>query len=141
VKRNSVDWRLVLVAALAAVALGSCGPVGPQAVYQTTEVSLSVATGSLASSRAISPTASPENIALLTVTVVGQDKYGVYQDPLATATMTQSGGVWSASIEDLPIGATLTFSLRAFDSAGTQIYAGSSTRVPPVGTISITLHP
>ena len=141
-KHRAIGGIAVTAMMVAVVLLAGGGLLVPPAVYRTTGVSISVAAEGSAGTRAISPTASPENISLITLRVVGEDKWGVHQDPLATATLSYSAGVWSVTLEELPIGPPLTFALEAFDAAGTKIYAGSSTRVlSGEDTILVTLRP
>ena len=149
--------------------LTSCGLLLPTPIYETTTVGIAVSSGpsgSLQASFSIGGTGAsaarslgssiggaplgaiigapdPADISLVTLTITGEDRFGVFQDPLATATLTQVGGVWQATVDNLPIGPSLSFSVSAIDAGGTELYSGSSTRVLGGAdeTINIALYP
>lgn len=148
--------RPVLWAAALLIVAGCRGPLIPQAIHQTRSAGVAATIGDPAaaqdattaphasgSPRAVVAGASPENIATIAVTVSGEDKYGTYQSNLGTATLTNVGGVWSATVEDLPIGPSLTFMVVARDTGGAEIYSGSSTQA--LGSsgagVSVSLYP
>jgi len=137
---------LTVAALLLLAALAGCNLFGPPAVYDTADITVFVDSGGPAAlvvpggpSLVIAGTTSPSEITQITLTVVGDDKFGVFQDPLASANMTGSGASWSATIADLPLGPPLTFSLQAFDSSGTLIYTATTTTVLSAGNLSVAL--
>ena len=166
-RRHTAPRRLPQLAALVVAALlliAACNPFGPEQIYQTTSVGVAVSAGSggatasvvsggsgavAARSIASAPqfavvgAPDPANITLVTLTISGEDKFGVFQDPLATAVLTNVGGIWQATVDDLPIGPALTFAVEAFDAGGDALYSGSSTVVLGAAgeTVSIDLYP
>jgi hypothetical protein len=133
---------LILIAALA-----GCNLFGPPAVYETTTVSVfvdsgpstSMAPGASGPSFVIAGTTSPDEIDSISLSVSGDNKFGVFQDPLATAAMSGSGASWSATVDDLPLGPPLTFSIQAFDAGGTLIYTGTTTTVLSAGNLAVAI--
>jgi hypothetical protein len=139
---------LTAAALIIVVAFAGCNLFGPPAIYDTADVSVIVDTGpSGAQSRGgasgpsflIAGTTSPAEIDMISLSVVGEDKYGVFQDPLASVNMTGSGGSWSATVDDLPLGPALTFSIQAFDVLGTLIYTGTTTTVLGAGNLAVAI--
>jgi len=143
---------LSVAALLLLTALAGCNLFGPPEVYDTAEITVFVDSGPSGSvapaaggsalpgpSFVVAGTTSPDEITQIVLTVVGDDKFGVFQDPLATATMVGSGSSWSATVTDLPLGPPLTFSLQAFDASGTLIYTASTTTVLSAGNLSVAL--
>jgi len=129
---------LTVAALLLLAALSGCNLFGPPAIYDTADISVFVDSGPSGSfaptanlapggpSLVIAGTTSPSEITQITLTVVGDDKFGVFQDPLAT-------------VPDLPLGPPLTFSLQAFDGSGTLIYTATTTTVLSAGNLSVAL--
>ena len=71
---------------------------------------------------------SHDDIASVTVSVAGDDAGGTHRDPLATATLKRSpAGVWTGTLSGLTVGAELTFTAKALDGDGTEIFAGTHT--------------
>lgn len=128
---------LLLFAALAAALLlfgcksGPSGDGSPQARYETTTLTISAgdAAASGLAERAIF-LGSFADVTSVTIEVAGEDKFGVLQNPLATATLTQDGsGVWRGTIPDLPIGPLLTFTAHGYDASATEIFNGVATQM------------
>ena len=166
-RRRTATIHLSQIAGLLAAVLlliAACNPFGPEQIYQTTSVGVAVSAGSggatasvvtggsgAAAARSIASAPQfavvgapdPANITLVTLTISGEDKFGVFQDPLATAVLTNVGGIWQATVDDLPIGPALTFAVEAFDAGGDALYSGSSTVVLGAAgeTVSIDLYP
>jgi hypothetical protein len=67
----------------------------------------------------------------VTMEVKGEDKYGVYRDPLVPESdlVKGAGGVWEGTITGLPVGPVLTFTARGYDADGVEIFSGVSTKV------------
>ena len=67
----------------------------------------------------------------VTMEVKGEDKYGVYQDPLVPEKdlVRGAGGVWEGTITGLPAGPVLTFTARGYDADGVEIFSGVTTQV------------
>ena len=169
VHRRISGLRAPIGAAALALILAGCGLLLPTPIYETTSVGIAVSSGpsgSLQASFSIGGTGAsaarslgspgggaplgaivgapdPADIALVTLAITGEDRFGVFQDPLATATLTLTGGIWQATVDDLPIGPSLSFSVGAFDAGGTELYSGTSTRVLGGAgeTINIALYP
>lgn len=74
-------------------------------------------------------TGSFSNVTTVTVTVSGQDKYGVTQSTLATANLTKVASVWSGTIAGLPVGPTLTFTADGYTSTNAHIFSGAVSQV------------
>ena len=168
-RRKRVPILVGLLAVALVLILTGCGLLLPTPFYETTSVGIAVSggpSGSLQASFSIGGTGAaaarslgssvgagplgavigapdPADITLVTLTITGEDRFGVFQDPLATATLTQVGGVWQATVDNLPIGPSLSFGVSAFDAGGTELYSGSSTRVLGGAgeTINIALYP
>ncbi|MCY4376305.1 MAG: lamin tail domain-containing protein [Spirochaetaceae bacterium] len=69
-----------------------------------------------------------DDIDSVTVSVAGNDAEGTPQDPLATATLTRSpAGVWTGNLSGLTINTELTFTAKALDGNGTEIFSGTHT--------------
>ena len=155
--------RIIGVAGLALLFV-TCNLFGPQPIYETTTVGIAVDTNgpvsavlsvggsgssaarSLASSApllAISDSPDPANIATMTVTVSGEDRFGIPQIELTSADLVNTAGVWSVTLDDLPIGPALTFAVVALDAAGDQLYDGTTTTTLGAAgeTVSIVLQP
>lgn len=129
-KRSSVF--AVLVGLLLAL-LGGCngsGGSGPQAIYETTSLTLRAgdASSSALSAQPLAFAGSFADVTAVRVTVSGEDRYGVEQNPLASADLTRDGnGVWSVTIPNLPIGPTLSFTANGLDASGTVLFTGTAT--------------
>ena len=67
----------------------------------------------------------------VTMEVKGEDKYGVYQDPLIPEKdlVRGAGGAWEGTITGLPVGPVLTFTARGYDADGVEIFSGVTTQV------------
>lgn len=139
-RRNGSTLKLIQGILFAAVTMAAIGLVVgcdliDDPLYDTASVEVTASADSFASrsaanlSRAIGQDTSPDAIDRVVLTVAGENQYGIPQDPLATAELTLSAGVWSATVDELPLGPALTFTLEAFDTAGNLIYSGSTTTV------------
>ncbi len=105
----------------------------------TTSVKVRVA-GSLT---AASAKGSHDDVASVTVSVAGNDVDGTHRDPLSTATLTSSpAGVWTGTLPGLTMGTPLTFTAKALNGDGTEIFTGTHTAtLNDVGAqITIRLH-
>jgi hypothetical protein len=74
-------------------------------------------------------TGSFSNVTTVTVTVSGQDKFGVVQALLATANLTLAAGVWSGTIAGLAVGPTLTFTANGYTATSAKIFSGAVSQV------------
>lgn len=134
---------LTLITVVLVVGVAGCNLLGDRAVYDTARVEVTASTGVFASrsaeslSRVISQDTSPDSIAQVLLTVVGENKYGIPQDPLATGSLTLAGGTWGVTVDEMPLGPALTFTLQAFDASGVLIYTGSTTTVLSQGNLNV----
>jgi hypothetical protein len=143
VRRNRAAV-FVAVALILAVALTGCGLIGQQAVYDTATVEVFVTSNLLESLVFVGiKSISPGEIDSVVLTVVGEDKYGVHQDPLVTVELAGSGAAWSVTVPELPLGPVLTFTLEAFDGDNRLIYTGTTTTALSSAnlTVAIVLTP
>lgn len=109
---------------------GGGTPGDDGALYDTTSVSLAIGGGGASSlAQPLAALGTFADVARVAVEVAGEDRFGVFQDPLAAAELTQDvDGVWRATIADLPIGPTLTFTAHGYDAADVEIFSGSATQ-------------
>jgi len=79
----------------------------------------------------------------VTVTVSGQDKYGVNQPALATANLTLAAGVWSGTIPGLAVGPTLTFTADGYTATNAHLFSGAVSQVMTGGanTVAAAMSP
>jgi YVTN family beta-propeller protein len=125
--------------------LAGCGLLspGPVPIYQTTSAQMAVALPGVVSPMGLSA-GSAADVVSMAVVVAGEDIYGEYQDPLVTGELTLEGdGVWRVAIADLPIGPSLTFTVRGYDAADEEIFSGVTVQ-PLTGagdTVSVDLEP
>ena len=93
-------------------------------IYPITDLTISVG-GGLVPQVAIGTFA---DVDAVVVTVAGEDRFGVYQDPLATISLVENGGAWTGTVESLPVGPSLTFRAEAF-IGGTLAFSGTTVTV------------
>jgi uncharacterized protein YkwD len=122
-KRKTLGVLVVVGVALVGVTVG-CNLAGstPGPIYETTDLAFSANVGSVAV-QALGQ--SPDDLVRVEVVVSGEDEFGVFQDPLTSAELTETAGVWEGVITGLPIGPVLTFTVTGYDSAGVAIYEGT----------------
>ena len=114
---------VVVAVALVGATLGcNLGGSAPEPIYETTDLPFSAAVGTV-TAQAVGQ--SPDDLVRVEVVVSGEDEFGVFQDPLATAELTDAGGVWEGVIAGLPIGPELTFTVTGYDAAAAAIYEGT----------------
>jgi hypothetical protein len=67
----------------------------------------------------------------VTMEVKGEDKYGVYRDPLVPEKdlVQGTGGVWEGTLTGLPVGPILTFTARGYNADNVEIFSGVTTQV------------
>ena len=65
------------------------------------------------------------DIDAVTVSVAGEDSAGIQRDPLATADLSLTQGVWTGTLAGLPVQKELTFTAQAFDRDEQEILNGT----------------
>jgi Tol biopolymer transport system component len=152
-KKKALRWAGVAVAA-AALLLGGCGGLlgpsdddggdGPETLYES--VTLTVSAGGVGfSPQAIQQ--GPDDILSAELIIVGEDRFGNFQNPLVQKQLTESGGVWQTTESNLPAGTPLDFTVNAYDGqnlSGAIIYSGTlQQRILSTGTnnVSVPLDP
>jgi hypothetical protein len=137
----------LLLAGLMLLAFGCTLIEGKEQKYDTTSIDIAIDLPGQFSAKAALGTFSDvqfsakaalgtfSDVQRVTIEVVGVDKYGNPPSSLATVDLVQAvpGGPWTGTITGLPVGPSLTFTARGYDSppptVGVLIFSGDVTQV------------
>ena len=101
---------------------------GKEQIYDTTSIDISIGSPEQFSAKAALGTFI--DVVRVTMEVAGDDKYGVYQDPLVPEQdLVLVGGEWTGTITGLPVDPVLTFTARGYDAGDVEIFSGVTTQV------------
>ncbi len=118
----------LLLTGLMLLAFGCNLAGGKEQIYDTT--SIDVAIGSPGQFSAKAALGTFKNVVRVTIEVVGEDKYGVVQDPLVPEQdLVLVGGEWAGTITGLPVDPVLTFTSRGYAAGDVEIFSGVTTQV------------
>ena len=128
-KIKELNLFLLLMSGILLVTFSCNLTVAQKQLYDTTETTVATNRGDRFSSMVAIGTFS--DAVRVTMEVKGEDKYGVYQDPLVPEQdlVQGPGGAWGGTITGLPVGPILTFTARGYDADGVEIFSGVATQV------------
>ncbi|HEX7927338.1 MAG TPA: hypothetical protein VF678_07090, partial [bacterium] len=129
--------RAVLIA-LCVVTLAACGGGSGGSgggggshgtpIYPTTSLNVAVGNGLAPAGMSFNPMTflgTFGEVTSVTVVVSGLDQYGVFQNPLASVSLTKDvDGVWKGTIPNLPVGPVLTFTAHGYKAGPIEIFNG-----------------
>lgn len=90
--------------------------------------------------RLASAVGSHADVNSVTITAAGNDANGVRQDPLVTATLTESEGSWVGTLAGITLNTPITFTAEAKKSDDTVLFRGTHTATLTRRTAALTIN-